>query len=73
MKERIITLALLAAVSVGVAPAFAQVSTDAASISNNDNLLADCMIQQRSERRVYKKCAKRTAKKAMKRTVSKPI
>ena len=67
MKERLITLALLAAVSIGIAPAFAQVSSDA-GIANNDNLLADCMIQQkRTCRRVYKKCTKRAAKKCIKR------
>lgn len=69
MKERIITLALLAAVSFGIAPAFSQVSDNAASI-NSDNVVADCMLPQR---RVYKKCAPRKAKKCIKRAAAKPV
>jgi hypothetical protein len=66
MKERIISLALLAAVSIGVAPAFAQVSEDASSITNNDNVIADCMIQHQN-RRIYKKCAAKKARKCTKK------
>ncbi len=71
MKERIITLALAAAVTVGIAPAFAQTSESAVSLSN-DNLLADCMIQQKSYKRTYKKCATRKAAKKIKRAAAKP-
>src|SRR5579884_4293413 len=42
MKERFVSLALLAAV-IGIAPAFAQVSENAAGIYNRDNVIADCM------------------------------
>lgn len=56
MKERFVSLALLAAV-IGIAPAYAQVSTDAAGIANNDSVIADCMIQQHHKcRRIIKRC-----------------
>jgi hypothetical protein len=72
MKDRIITLALSAAVAIGIgAPAFAQVSAEAQGIANNDNLIADCMIQgKRCFKRVYKKT---TVKKAKKVAISKPV
>ena len=68
MKERIITLALAAAVTIGIAPAFAQVSEDAASFTNSDGVIADCMIQQKKRcyKRTYKKCAKKVKKVAAK-------
>jgi len=71
MKERIITLALAAAVTIGITPAFAQVSQDA-SVANNDNVIADCMIQQkRCYKRVYKKCAKKVHKKVAAKPIEK--
>jgi hypothetical protein len=58
----IITLALAAIVSIGVTPAFAQVSSEVSM--NNDNLIADCMIQQkRCYKRVYKPAKKKVARK----------
>jgi hypothetical protein len=54
MKERFVSLALLAAV-IGIAPAFAQTSESAAGISKSDSMLADCMIQHQCKR--VKKCA----------------
>jgi hypothetical protein len=58
----IITLALAAVVSIGVTPAFAQVSSEVSM--NNDNLIADCMIQQkRCYKRVYKPAKKKVARK----------
>jgi hypothetical protein len=68
MKERIITLALAAAVTIGIAPAFAQVSQDV-SVANNDNVIADCMVQPKHcYKRVFKKCVKKP-----KKVVAKPI
>ena len=62
MKERFVSLALLAAV-IGIAPAFAQVSEDAAGINNSDNVIADCMIQQQHKcKRIIKKCHKAAPK-----------
>src|SRR5271156_4525440 len=59
MKERIITLAVLAAVSFGIAPAFAQSSANEAIMVNSDNVIADCMIQKKKcYKRVYKHCRK---------------
>ena len=69
MKERFVSLALLAAI-IGIAPAFAQVSVDAAGISNNDNLIADGMIEQHQCRRVIKKCHKARVSAPKKETVS---
>jgi len=66
MKERVISLALLAAVSIGIAPAFAQMSESAAGITSNDNVLADAMIQHQ-HRRIYKKCAAKKARKCAKK------
>ena len=72
MKERMISLALFAAVSIGITPAFAQVTQDAASIGTNDSLLADCMIQKKHAcRRVYKKCA--TKRKATKKVAQQVV
>jgi hypothetical protein len=67
MKERIISLAVLAAVSFGIAPAFAQQSANDASTVSGDSVIADCMIQQKRKcyKRVYKKCPQKVAPKVI--------
>jgi|SRR5579883_2377566 len=65
MKESMISLAVLAAISFGIAPAFAEVANEQANtVTNSDMLIADGMLQNRpSYRRVYKRCKKSTAKR----------
>jgi len=69
MKERLIGLSLLAAVTIGVAPVFAQTSENTASLTNNEYIIADGMLPQKHVcRRVFKKCV---THKAQKRVVEK--
>jgi len=72
MKERVISLALLAAVSIGIAPAFSQVGEDAAGVASNDNIIADGMIQEHKCRRIIKKCAHK-ARRVVKAPVQKVV
>jgi hypothetical protein len=62
---RSIAFALLAAVTVGVAPSFANTSSD-----SEQTLIADGMLQQKQMRRVYKRTA---AKKQVSRAAAPAI